>query len=333
MLEPRAGGGKKERTNVAILAQVSATLLLRGSVLGQGLCRGWGSSLFLPEVDTWRGAPTTWEEPNCKKGTWIRQSDTTASGREEGVCLACIWGVKQKHTYGGQCANYVPGAMLEQMKRAAKGGLRDKHRLLMTLRLQGQDAQQQETITSSSTSSTSSSTSRKRKQAKGQQEKPQETAIVGKRIGENNAPPLPGTGEAIVEEEDSLDMIEQILRWGEGQNGGKSSRKKPLVRKKEEEKPAKKGASQEGGKGMQENLPTEKKEKPEYHHLKVQEWMNPRSTKEKEGSSGWWSHPNEQEWTRISCAKNQQSSEHGKSDVQNEVTTCGAEKPRPRQYE
>ena len=226
---------------------------------------------------------------------------------EEGVCLACNWRVKQKHTYGGQCAKYVPGATLEQMKRAAQGGLRDKRRLLMTLRLQCQDAQQQETITSSSTSSPPSSTTRKRKQAKGQQEKPQETAIVGKRIGENNAPPLPRTGEAIVEEERNPDMIEQILRWGEGQKKEAKVHEKTIGPEEGGREACEEGSQPRGGQRNAGKFADQEKREsrvPPPESARVDESkIDERERREQRV-----------EWTRNSCAKNQQSREHGKSD-------------------
>ena len=70
-------------------------------------------------------------------------SSSTAKDKGDGVCLACALGTKGSHTYQKECARYVAGATLAQMQRAARGGRKGHHRLLMELALQRQDAEQE----------------------------------------------------------------------------------------------------------------------------------------------------------------------------------------------
>ena len=112
------------------------------------------------------------------------------------------------------------------MLRAAKGGMRGRHRLLMTLQLQRQETDERERPRPSSLSSSSkSSTSKKSKQSgklqarKRSKEKKEAATSRGKMREEGNArssqqPPQKRKDE--VSGEDRSDMVDQILKWGPG---------------------------------------------------------------------------------------------------------------------
>ena len=68
-------------------------------------------------------------ETSAKRQDKATSSSTTEKG--DGICLVCALGTKGSHTYQKECKRFVAGATMEQMKRAARGGRKGHHRLLL----------------------------------------------------------------------------------------------------------------------------------------------------------------------------------------------------------
>ena len=85
------------------------------------------------------GAETERSHPENSSSATARDQ---ADGTKAGVCVVCALGTKGSHTYQKECARSVAGATVAQMQRAARGGIKGRHRLLLELALQRQDAEQ-----------------------------------------------------------------------------------------------------------------------------------------------------------------------------------------------
>ena len=172
----------------------------------------------------------------------------------------CALGTKGSRTYQKECARYVAGATVEQMKRAARGGRKGHHRLLLELALQRQDAEQEIEAarerprplrrrtkqSSSSSSSTTSSlprritTKRKRVQQEQMPRQPEPQKVEKK-----PAPPATTTGKGkeigtqptATEQEESPDMVDEILgrTTGRKQANGDGSTAEEMEEEKQEQ--------------------------------------------------------------------------------------------------
>ena len=182
-------------------------------------------------------------ETSAKGQDRATSSSTTEKG--DGICLVCALGTKGSHTYQKECKRFVAGATMEQMKRAARGGRKGHHRLLLELALQRSDAERDKAEerkappgrgeSSSSTSSSSSSTSspravQKRTSTKRKRERPEEKEKIKNQAENGTAKRKTETNTAAREQppstttkrktetntatrEDSPDMVQEILGW------------------------------------------------------------------------------------------------------------------------
>ena len=138
----------------------------------------------------------------------------------------CALGTKGSHTYQKECARYVAGATVAQMQRAARGGIKGRHRLLLELALQRQDAEQAreegpqekgDNPSSSSSSSSASSTPnaiQSRPSTKRTREhQGEDTKTRKKQPGPRDTGKKPEAMTVNQQRRESPDMVEEILGW------------------------------------------------------------------------------------------------------------------------
>ena len=161
-------------------------------------------------------------------------SSSSRPNRGEGVCLVCALGTKGSHTYQRECKKYVVGATLEQMKKAARGGRKGHHRLLLELALQRQDAEQEmeaaqersrpsrrEAAPASSSSSSTTSPSPRRKRQKRTRDqrdlvptKPepqQKEEKIDAAVNTTGKEKRNETQQVTMDRDESPDMVDEIL--------------------------------------------------------------------------------------------------------------------------
>ena len=191
-----------------------------------------------------------------------KETSSTTTRKSDGICLVCALGTKGSHTYEKECKRYVKGATIAQMQRAARGGMKGRHRLLLELALQRSDAErggtevnaeaavaQQDSSTSSS-SSTSTSIQRKSKRSASssrgtgrqtsRQREERKSELKDGSKKQTSAGKKRKIEANMEKKERSPDMVEEILAWqGPGERG--EDRKSEAREDKQKEKPASSG--------------------------------------------------------------------------------------------
>ena len=189
------------------------------------------------ETPSGSGKPSSSAPSSRIEETTMKETSSTTTRNSDGVCLVCALGTKGSHTYEKECKRYVKGATIAQMQRAARGGMKGRHRLLLELALQRSDTERGRTETSaeasvtreasstSSSSSTSTSSPRTTKRSTSSKRKagPQQTS---RRLEEKKKIDPKDEGkkqtsagkkrkiESNTEtRERSPDMVEEILAW------------------------------------------------------------------------------------------------------------------------
>ena len=175
----------------------------------------------------------------------------------------CALGTKGSHTYEKECKRYVNGATIAQMQRAARGGMKGRHRLLLELALQRSDTERgatgmnadasvtREDSPTSSSSSTSTSSPRTTKRSTssnrraGQQagRQQEERKIDPKDEGkkQTNAGKKRKIESNAETKERSPDMVEEILAWQGPRERGDEDRKTEVKEGTHNKKPAPSG--------------------------------------------------------------------------------------------
>ena len=100
------------------------------------------------------GKPSSSAPGSGIEETTTKETSSTTTRKSDGVCLVCALGTKGNHTYEKECKRYVNGATVAQVQRAARGGMKGRHRLLLELALQRSDTERGRTEMSAEASVT-----------------------------------------------------------------------------------------------------------------------------------------------------------------------------------
>ena len=113
-------GRESQTTSSSASRSVEANRMGKGSRVEQRITVRLSRPALLYKIQKKRGIVTGEGQDQLGKG-------------ENGVCLACALNVKKAYSHGTQCQRHVVGATKAQMVRAARGGLKGRHRNKATM--------------------------------------------------------------------------------------------------------------------------------------------------------------------------------------------------------